>query len=288
MKRIAVVSGKGGVGKSTITSSLGYLLSKRMKVAAVDCDVDTPNLAFFFGLGEDDFEKKVVSTSETAKIDYAKCTGCGKCKDVCLFSAIEWKDRPIVNRFLCEGCGRCALVCPEGAIRIERVRNGWIGRAEGRFPLFGGQMKMGEAGSGTVIFELRKMADEGAEKAGAELLLIDAPAGIGCATIAALRGADFVIGVAEPSPSSLADLKRVLQIVKHFRIPYGLVINKGSLNREWRDKIVEFAKEDGMAILGELPYDRAFVDSLVQMKTVVEYKEELRGPFEKIITALAL
>ncbi len=115
MKTVTVVSGKGGVGKSSITASLAVLLSEERNIATADCDVDASNLALILGVEEFE-EEEEISTNEKAFLDEEKCTSCGKCRDICTFSAINWdeeKEIPRINKHQCEGCGACELVCPE-------------------------------------------------------------------------------------------------------------------------------------------------------------------------------
>ncbi len=283
MKSITILSGKGGVGKSSIAASMAVLLSRKKNIVAVDCDVDASNLALVFGIGK--FEKEsFISTNYKAFLDREKCNSCRKCLDVCTFSAIEWdkgKNIPVINGFLCEGCGSCRLVCPQNAIELRRVKNAVIGRADTGygFPLVSGQLKMGASGSGKVVSEVKIEA----EKMGGDVMVIDAAAGIGCPVIASVLGSDYVIAVTEPSPAALSDMKRALEVVNHFGIPHGIVINKFDLNKPFSGKIIEFAMENNIPVLGKIPYSRKFVEAMVSMKPVVIYD---RG-FEKIFYEIA-
>ena len=282
--KINILSGKGGVGKTSISSSLAYLLSKKHKVVAVDCDVDAPNLALCFGLEAEDFEKEKVATSEKAELIPGKCTKCRSCLESCEFSAITWDNGPVFNRFMCEGCGTCQVVCPSDAIRLKKVENGWIGIAHGDFPVVGGQLKVGQAGSGDII-EIIKQKAETLEY---DMMIIDSAAGIGCPVIASVKGCDYVIGVTEPTPSALSDLKRALKVVSHFGIKHGVVINKADINPEFTKKIRKYANEGGLEILGEIPYDEAFVDAIVRLTPPVVYKPELEKLFEVILDRIGV
>lgn len=285
--KIAVLSGKGGVGKSTVSASLAKVLSERGPVVTADCDVDTPNLGILFGMNEEDFEKEWVSTGEKAVLDKEKCIGCRKCLGICVFSAISWGEgKPEIDRLGCEGCGACSLACPAGAIGLEPVENGWIGDAEkGGIGIATGQLKMGEAGSGDIVDLVKKRAEKVRERMGAEHTIIDSAAGIGCPVIASVAGIDYAVAVTEPTPSAFSDLERALEVVKHFKIPYGIVINKSTLDSEFSGKMKEIAGERGAEIIGEFPYDKKFLDAAVGMRPVVEiapeYKEEFGGILEK-------
>ncbi len=286
MKQITVLSGKGGVGKSSITASLAIALSKEHKVICADCDVDASNLALVFGLREKDFEQwKKISTNEKAFLHEKKCSRCKKCVDNCHFNAISWnkkKKQPVFDRLSCEGCGVCQIVCPNDAIGLEQVKNAKIGYAQTRYGFFvvSGQLEMGESGSGKVVAEVKKLAEEKSGKAG--IMLIDAAAGIGCPVIASVVGSDYAVAVTEPTPSGLSDLKRALQMVNHFGIPYGVVINKYDLNPKSTKEIEEFAEENGAEILTRIPYNKGFVDALVNLVPVIAYRPKLKTFFEEI------
>ncbi|MBN1896210.1 MAG: ATP-binding protein [Candidatus Aenigmarchaeota archaeon] len=289
MKNITIVSGKGGVGKSMIASSISVMLSREMKVVVADCDVDAPDLGLSLGLNDNDYESwNEITTNEKAVLVDKKCTGCRKCVDVCTFGAIKWDEKrkkPVFNSLFCEGCGSCELVCPENAIELKEVNNAviGIGKTAYGFPIITGQLKMGESGSGKVIFIVKETAMKMAERERAEIMLTDAAAGIGCPVIASVRGSDYVIAVTEPTPSALSDVIRMLDIVKHFDIEHGLVINKFDLNPEFSEKIEKFAKSMGISVLGKIPYDRKFVDAIVNRKPAVIYDKQFENVFNEII-----
>ena len=281
MKTITILSGKGGVGKSSITASLAVLLAKEKKITAVDCDVDASNLSLVLGV-KNLRNQKEISTNEKAFVN-EKAGSCKNIVDVCTFSAISWDEKnnlPEINKFLCEGCGACQLLCPQG-IELRKVKNASIGEAKTNygFPLVFGQLKMGESGSGKVVNEVKKLA----ETKNLELMIVDSAAGIGCPVIASVQGSDFVIAVTEPNPSALSDLKRALQIVEHFKVPYGIIINKYDLNKDFTKKIEEFMQEYKIPLLGKVPYDKKFVEALVNLTPIVVYDKKFVGLFSKIL-----
>lgn len=286
MKEITILSGKGGTGKSTITSSLAVLLSEDKDIIATDCDVDASNLSIILG-NKEPSEKEEISTNEKSFIKNPdKCQGedCKECVDLCTFSAIQWneeKETPEVNKYLCEGCGACKIACPEDVFELREVKNAFLTRinTDYGFPLLSGQLKMGESGSGNVVDVIKEEAREENK----ELIISDSAAGISCPVIASVRDSDYVVAVTEPSPAALSDLKRALDIVEHFGIPYGLIINKFDLNKEHSKEIEKFAREKDIEILGKIPYDKIFVDSLVEMAPVVEKSQKYRGFFKKIL-----
>lgn len=284
MQRIVVLSGKGGTGKTSICSSLAVVLAKTRKIIAVDCDVDAPNLGLVLGLEEKDFLWKDIQTSEKARLISEKCSGKKMCVDVCNFGAISWdekKQKPTFNKFLCEGCGACQLVCPKNAIKLTKVTNGKIGSSVTNygFPVISGQLKMGESGSGKIVTLIKNEAEKIAKEKNLEIELIDSSAGIGCPVIASVQGSDFAICVTEPTPSAFSDLKKSLKVVEHFKIPYGIIVNKYNLNKGFARKIHEFMDKNKIPILGEIPYNKKFIEALVNMTPIVDYDKKFEGLF---------
>ncbi len=293
MKRITILSGKGGTGKSTVTASLAVMLSRNKKVVAVDCDVDAPDLGLCLGVQDKDYEWTPIETGQKAELDESKCVHCQACKDICRFGAIGWdkvKNQPVFNRLLCEGCGSCKLVCPMQAINLVDVENGRIGHAKTKygFPIVTGQLKIGETGSGKIVLFIKTKAEKLVDKESMDVLLADSAAGIGCPVIASINGSDFVIAVTEPTPSALSDLKKGLKVVEHFKIPYGIIINKWDINEKFSKKIEDFAKESNISLLGRIPYDEDFVNALVNLTPAVVWNKKFEPVFSEILEKLDL
>ncbi|MBN2330496.1 MAG: ATP-binding protein [Candidatus Aenigmarchaeota archaeon] len=289
MKSITVLSGKGGVGKSMLASSLAVLLAGERKIVAADCDVDAPNLGLSLGLNDDMYDTwKEITTNKKALLKKDLCTGCKECLGICAFGAITWDkslEKPVFNNLKCEGCGACLIACPNNAIKLESVKNAkiGIGKTKYGFPIVTGQMKMGHSGSGKVVFYVKKKAQEIAQHEKSDLMLIDAAAGIGCPVIASIQGSDYVIAVTEPTPSALNDLKRALSVVNHFGIRSGIVINKFDLNEGFSKKIEKFSAANGIRLLGKIPYSRKFVEALVNLEPVVDYDKGFETVFRRIL-----
>jgi MinD superfamily P-loop ATPase len=289
MKIITILSGKGGTGKTTLSSNLSILLGKEKRIIVADCDADAPNLGLALGIKEKEFKNwKNVQTNEKAIFDENNCIGCKKCIKVCNFGAISWdniKNKPVFNSMLCEGCGACQLVCKKNAINLVKIDNGRIGSIKTRygFSLVSGQLDIGSTGSGKVVNLIKEKAKGIGQTENSEILLLDSAAGVGCPVIASIQGSDFIIAVTEPTPSGLSDLKRALKTVEHFKIPCGLVINRWDLNKAFSKKIEKFAQKLKLPILGKIPYDRSFVEALVNMKPIIEIKPTYKKVFEKII-----
>lgn len=281
--KIAIVSGKGGVGKSMLSSSLCLYLTKKKQIVAVDGDVDAPNLHLWLGQGEFWDEKKDLVVFEKPVFDLDKCTGCGKCAKICAFGAITMKKgKPSLNKFICEGCGACEEVCPVGAIKMRpvvgskiRIKNNIFG-----FPLVSAQLLPGQTGSGKVVDEALIVAD----KLSYQTMVIDAPAGTGCPIIAVLKETDFAILVTEPTPSGFADLKRVLGVVDHFGLPFGVVVNKWDLNPTYADKVINFA---GKNFLGKVSYDQKIFSALFALKPIMTTNLPAKKEMKEIFGSLS-
>ena len=262
MEKIVVASGKGGVGKSMLASSLALLFSKNKKIVACDCDVDAPNLGLWLGVTDYD-EREKISTSEKARVVDQKSLD-DEVLEVCRFGAIKKVNgKYIINPLLCEGCGTCKILYPE-AIEIKPVRNGElrVKWTKYGFPLVSGQLFPGETGSGKIVEQLRKKAEEFEY----DIMILDSAAGIGCPVIASIRGCDYVVLVTEPTPSGFSDLKRILEVITHFNLPYGVVINKWDINPHFSDRIRKWA---GDKFLGEISYDKKVIDSIVNLNPVI-------------------
>jgi len=274
--KIVVASGKGGVGKSMLTSSLALLFSENNKVVACDCDVDAPNLGLWLGITKCDSIQKI-STSVKASIDQEKCTNCGKCFEVCNFFAIEKKNVYKINPFLCEGCGACKLKCPENAIKLRPIKNGEIRVKNTKygFPLISGQLYPGESGSGKIVEVLKNKAETYKH----DIMILDSSAGIGCPVIASVKDCNFCVLITEPTPSGFSDLKRILEIVNHFKMPFGIVVNKWNINPELSDKIEKWS---GEKFLGKISYDKKVIESIVDLKPVLFSDSKVVDEIKKI------
>ena len=279
MKEFLILSGKGGTGKTSITACFCELAKNAI---AVDCDVDAANLHLVLNpeiLVAEDFQSGFI-----AKVDPEKCTECGLCKSLCRFNAIEANlldcSKPVceisspakVDEINCEGCGVCADNCPADAISLSDNTIGKLFTSQTKF----GKMvhaKLGPGGenSGKLVTAVRKRASEIATQSDAQLIIIDGPPGIGCPVIASAGGCDFAVLVTEPTPSGLHDLKRIAELMKHFDIPAGIVINKADLSKDYCLKIKNFAGENSIKMLGEIGYDKNFSQAQRQNSSLLSY-----------------
>jgi len=246
--KIVILSGKGGTGKSCMTSAIALNIEKCI---LVDADVDCPNQHILFKGNET--SRKQFSASKLAVIGKNE-PGEKDYEGICEFGAIkkeEGKIKIIENR--CEGCKACVIAFPELEIElIPRNSGELIVKETEKFPLVYGKLVPGEAGSGKVVFEIKKIAEKISNEKNIPVTLIDAPAGIGCPVIAAVTGCDYVVGVVEPTPASIANVERALEVVKHFNIPYSMVMNKKGISEKYENEIRKKFKD---LVVAEIPYD---------------------------------
>ncbi len=248
IREILVLSGKGGTGKTSLAASFAALARKTV---FCDADVEAPNLAIL--LEPDESRCEDFHGLPVYRIDEGKCTRCGRCEAACRFHAIQ--DCRIFPES-CEGCGVCAIVCRDDAVVREERVTGRILRSSTRLgTLVHGNILPGAGNSGKLVSRLKEIAREQARSHGAGAILTDGPPGIGCPVIAALGGVDYVLAVTEPTPSGLHDLERLLDLVAHFGIPAGVVVNKSDLKPELSHRIRETALRRGRDDLGEIPFD---------------------------------
>ncbi|SDF54724.1 MinD superfamily P-loop ATPase, contains an inserted ferredoxin domain [Methanolobus vulcani] len=285
VKQLTVISGKGGTGKTTFTSSFAALAENAV---IADCDVDAADMHLilqpeiseihnFFGL-------------DVASINKELCTACGICVSSCRFDAID--SNQVVDTYKCEGCGVCEHVCPEDAVSMIAKKAGEYYCSNTRFgPLVHAKLGIGEEASGKLVSDVRRRASELAEQSGKDLIVIDGPPGTGCAVIAAITGTDLVLVVTEPTKSGVHDLERVVQVAQHFRIPVAVCINKYDINKRLSVSICEYCKDNNIPVLGMLPYDNIVIEAMIAGSSVVEYSgakfsEGIRSVWNSLVSIL--
>ena len=286
MKQIAVVSGKGGTGKTTLTASFVSLANDHV---IVDCDVDAADLYMLM-------DPKTVDTQEyignkLAEIDSKKCIQCDICESYCRPEAISDYS---VDPFLCDGCGVCVAVCPEGAIKHDDAVSGEVFRSDTKYgPFVHAQLAPSGKVSGKLVTQVRNEAGSIAEEENRSLIIIDGPPGTGCPVIATLSGVDLVLAVTEPTLSGIHGLKRVLAVVEHFGIPSMICINKYDLNEEITEEIYEFGDEQGIEVVGRIPFNPVVTESMVSLKPLVEYSDgavsrEIKDIWKKVLKRISM
>ncbi len=272
MKELVVISGKGGTGKTSITASFA-VLAERPVIA--DCDVDAADLHLV--LSPQISERHEFRSGHEAVIRADKCTGCGECMTHCRFDAVKTNGNVeggapfIIDPIACEGCGVCVRFCPEHAIDFpERSCGEWMISETRCGPMVHARLGVAAENSGKLVSTVRQEARRIAEQGHHPLIIVDGPPGIGCPVIASLTGATTVLVVTEPTVSGEHDLRRVLKLTAHFKIPTAVCVNKWDLNPGMTERIEEKASQDGARIVGRIRYDRAVTQAQMQERAVVE------------------
>ena len=266
---LVVTSGKGGTGKTSVVAAFAALAGGAV---LADCDVDAADLHLV--LRPEPGREHDFSGRHQAVIDDATCTSCGRCAEVCRFAAVLGPTAAgyDIDTIACEGCGLCARVCPEEAISMEPVVNGAWMTSEARFgPLVHARLGIAEDNSGKLVTLVRNQAREVAAARGLPLVIVDGAPGIGCPVIASLTGADLVLAVTEPTVSGRHDLDRVLQVVRQFRLPFAVCVNKADLNREMASRIASEASAAGALSVATIDYDPSVTHAQVAGVDVVTY-----------------
>jgi MinD superfamily P-loop ATPase len=268
MIRLAVVSGKGGTGKTVITGAIASI-STCSKVM-VDCDVDAANLELL--LHPHIIDRQEFTGMDAAFINPAKCLACGICYDACRFDAIG-KDGEtyVVRTDQCEGCGVCRFICPSDAVSMQPRVCGEIYYSETLYGnLVHARLVPGAANSGLLVGKIKKIAVE--RNGDCDLMLVDGPPGIGCPLLSTVAGMDAVLVVTEPSVSGLHDLERLISVCRPLRADMAVVINKYDLNIRISDSIYEFCKRADIPVRGEIPYDESVMNAVRMGKPVTDYE----------------
>lgn len=275
---IAVASGKGGTGKTTIAANLAKTIAEK-NVTLLDCDVEEPNCHLFLN------PVRVQTDGHTVyvpQVDKDRCTGCGKCSELCQFKAIiNIKDRALVFPELCHSCKGCEIICPENAISASSRQTGELhtGFAD-PLRLIWGSLRIGEAMAvpliGTVL-------ETGLTKEPTSVTIIDAPPGTSCPVIEAVKEADYAVLVTEPTPFGLNDLKLAVGMVRTLNIPLGVVINRSTTG----DKgVVDYCRAENIPLLLEIPDDRriaeAYSKGVLMVDAFPEYQEKFSTLYQTI------
>jgi len=269
--RIAVLSGKGGTGKTLVSTNLANILSKKIDVELLDCDVEEPNSSLFYNV---DFEKETSVTIDLPIVDNDVCTKCRKCADACQFGAINvFPTGTMVFESLCHGCGVCSDICPVNAISEQKKEIGTIKYGKLNKINFGeGLLNIGEPSGVKVIRELKEFSNK------IDIQILDAPPGASCSVVETLRDVDYAILVTEPTPFGLHDLKSAQEIAENMGIKHGVVINRFE---DDYDDMNKFLKEKDVEILERIPFSREIAE-IYSRGELISDKEEYNSFFENI------
>jgi MinD superfamily P-loop ATPase len=283
--RIAVASGKGGTGKTTVATSLALCLAAdraQTQPAArpdpplfLDCDVEAPNAHLFL---KPAFERRQEVGLLIPRVDEARCTHCGKCAEVCQYHAIAvLGKRVLVFPQLCHGCGSCTLICPEHAISEVSDVMGVLesGMAHSGIHFARGVMNVGEPMATPIIRQLKRWAAPKPD----QIVILDVSPGTSCPVVESVRGADFLLLVTEPTPFGLHDLKLAAQVGRELNLPMGIVVNRDGIGDGGVD---DFCETAGLPILMRIPFDRAIAEGIAQGRTLAEIRPEYLTLFQKM------
>ena len=273
---LAVASGKGGTGKTSISVNLAKVLD--FPVQLLDCDVEEPNAHLFLHgslIGEEEVSIAV------PKIDATACNACDECVDFCQFNALaSFCGAPLVFPELCHGCGGGTLVCSRNAISEESFRIGTVRTlVDGNITLNSGCLDVGVSLASTLVHAVKARLEDGVTA------ILDAPPGTACPAVATLRGADYVVLVTEPTPFGLHDLKLAVDTVRELRLPFGVVINRVGIGD---DRVQRFCSEASIPLLLEIPDDRRIAEAYSRGELIVEALPEYRAHFERLWQAITL
>ena len=260
--KIAVASGKGGTGKTTITASLASIWQNDL--LAIDLDVEEPNLHLFLNPNITKTEK---ATIEVPIIDHEKCRACGKCTDFCAFNALSLIGETVtVFPEMCHGCGGCFLICKHNAIKkgtreLGEILTGFLGDID----FMMGRLRIGEAMSPPLMRAIKEKITVKDYKQ--KDILIDAPPGTSCPAINAVMDADFILLVTEPTPFGLHDLRLARAAFEDLKRPMGVVINRAGMGN---DEVYSYCKETNLPILAEIPFDIEIAKAYAAGKLIVD------------------
>lgn len=268
---IAVASGKGGTGKTTVSVNLARMFGS--DVLLLDCDVEEPNCHLFLQASPRDV---TVVGIPVPQVDESLCDGCGECSRICEYHAIvSLGTSALVFPEMCHGCGGCTLVCPKKAIREVDNRIGVVETMQtGNVTLIQGRLDVGVAMAPPLIRAVKARLRNGVPA------ILDSPPGTSCPVIAALRDVDFVVLVTEPTPFGLHDLKLAVDMVREIGVSYGVVVNRMGIGD---DRVHAYCREEKIPVLLEIPDDRRIAEAYSRGHLIVDTLPEYRELFQSLI-----
>jgi MinD superfamily P-loop ATPase len=288
--KIAIASGKGGTGKTTIATSLALSLAAvqgRSSIALdpplfLDCDVEAPNAHLFL---QPTFEEHREIGIPIPQVDEDHCTYCGKCAEVCQFNAIAVMGRKtMVFPQLCHGCGSCSLNCPENAITetMDFIGNLERGTTTSGITFARGILNVGEPMAVPIIRQLKKWV----KQLPGQTVILDAPPGSSCPVVETMRGADFLLLVTEPTPFGLHDLKLAVGVGRELGIPVGVIVNHDK--QDIYRPLEEFCQAMDLPILMRIPFERAIAEGMACGQNLVDIHPEYQELFVELFVQIAI
>jgi len=277
---IAVASGKGGTGKTTVSTSLASVW--KHPVLAVDMDVEEPNLHLFLKPGSVSSETAYL---EVPLLDKALCKQCGACAELCQFKALSLMgSHLLVFPDMCHGCGGCMRICPEGALQKGQRELGVVekGITSDGIPCLTGRLRIGEAMSPPLMGKVRQRMHAQATKESLDII-IDAPPGVSCPAMTAVQDADVILLVTEPTPFGLHDLRLAWLAFRSLGKPMGIVINRAGLGD---DRVQAFCQEKGLPLLAEIPFRRDIAEHYAHGGILSQLDAGMKATFENLAEQL--
>lgn len=274
--KLAIASGKGGTGKTTVAVNLAQVSGPRVQL--LDCDVEEPNAHLFL---KGTLHEKESVCIPIPHVDASLCDGCGECGRFCQYHAIVSLNKTTAMVFpeMCHGCGGCAQVCPRRAIHEEGKPIGVVETIEARnVTLIQGRLDVGVAMAPPLVRAVKARLYDGVPS------ILDAPPGTSCPMVATIRGTDFVVLVTEPTPFGLHDLGLAVETVRQTGIPFGVVVNRLGAGD---DRVHSFCREQAIPILLEIPDDRRVAEAYSRGELIVEALPEYRALFQGLMDKIA-
>lgn len=276
-QRIAIASGKGGTGKTTVAANLAYLLARLgRQVLYVDCDVEAPNGHIFL---QPQIQQRLAATTPVPSIDAERCDHCGQCGAFCRYHALLClPDQVVTFPELCHGCGGCSRICPQQAISEVPCKIGTVelGGA-GVIDFASGLLDIGEALSPPLIRELKHHLGT------AELTIVDAPPGTSCPVIESIRDCDYIVLVTEPTPFGLHDLQLAVEMVRALDRPFGIVVNRAGLDDR---PLLDYCQQEKLSILAQLPDDRRVAEAYSRGELACAVLADFKQLFSALLASL--